>query len=510
MTRTRKIRLLAFALALLQAALLGVSGARATELPDARAVKRRALLVGVDEFVSKPSTYPSSINNVYAMQAAFQASLDPFEALLLSDGALTSAEELTALIHEAFADAQPGDMSYLYISTHGEYGGEDGEPALLLSDGVAEGRVTAEQLERAFDGIAGTKVLLIDACSSGAFIGKGLPFLPTDAHFLGEDFKVFTSSGALEESWYWNAESEGERAQGAFYFTQALAQSLSPDAGFPADGNRDGEVTLDELYRYLLLNHAASTPQAYPQRDDTVVFRYARAEAAPSATDGAPIRDVAFSGTLLSSHSPTLTLEYVAVRPVRVAYQLVYQRGGKWSFDTAQLLFDEAERFTVFGDLPGAVSAGRKVRTLSIRLPEDDASGYVMVQLVSIEKGQLTVHGGRVLCVPRAGALPQVRVASDVQYHVSDPRELCVFVSHSAPCVLSVAIVDETDAVVRRLCHSMTTRPLQTSPQGTPFYWDGLDQDGEPVIAGSYRVRVRVSNGDLSRTLYGETITVNQ
>ena len=33
-------------------------------------------------------------------------------------------------------------------------------------------------------------------------------------------------------------------------------------------------MVLSELYEYLVLNHAASTPQVYPQSDDFVVFRY--------------------------------------------------------------------------------------------------------------------------------------------------------------------------------------------------------------------------------------------
>ena len=50
-------------------------------LPTARgeedSVRReRALLIGVDEFVTQPSAYPSSTNNVYAMQEMFQAAAD--------------------------------------------------------------------------------------------------------------------------------------------------------------------------------------------------------------------------------------------------------------------------------------------------------------------------------------------------------------------------------------------------------------------------------------------------
>ena len=67
--------------------------------------------------------------------------------------------------------------------------------------------------------------------------------------------------------------------------------------------------------------------------------------------------DVTFSGTLLSGSMREITIEFIAMRPIRVAYQIVYQRGGKWEFDKAQLIYDEAERFTAFGDRAGAVSA---------------------------------------------------------------------------------------------------------------------------------------------------------
>ena len=159
------------------------------------------------------------------------------------------------------------------------------EPMLLLSDGQTENGVTPAQLEAAFDGIDGTKVLILDACNSGAFIGKGLPSLPEEVHFLGDDFKVLTSSGALEESWYWSVDDQNEAGtagQGSFYFTQALVQSLSAAYGYPADQNRDGCVVLSELYEYLVLNHAASTPQVYPQSDDFVVFRYDASQPLPT------------------------------------------------------------------------------------------------------------------------------------------------------------------------------------------------------------------------------------
>ena len=482
--------------------------------------RERALLIGVDDFVSKPSVYPSSTNNVFAIQETFQAAREPLETLLIPDRPITDAGTLIRLIQETFADAEEGDVSYLYISTHGSYApGSVEEPTLLLSDGFTEGCITAAELEASFKDIKGTKVLWLDACNSGAFLAKGQTAQSASPHFLGKDFKVLTSSGALEESWYWSeadmdapdAEPDRRggslRPQGAFYFTHALSQSMSPRYGYPADINRDGSVTLSELYDYLLLNHATSTPQVYPQRDDFVVFRYDVNTPLPEGSQRSPILDVTFSGTMLDHKGRSITLEYIATRPVRVAYQIVYQRDGKWRFDEAQLIYDNMERFTAYGDQEGAVSAGRKVRTLSVNA-EEALYGYVMVQLVSIDQGRFTVHAGRVLCVPPAEG--DLNLAVDVPdiYEHGNPREICIFVEHAFPSALSVAVVNDKDEVVYRLCHRRSTRPGQTNPSGSFFYWDGTDRDRNPLPAGIYKVRVSGAMNELSFTITSDPLII--
>ena len=468
-------------------------------LPTARgeedSVRReRALLIGVDEFVTQPSAYPSSTNNVYAMQEMFQAAAEPLEKILVPDAPVTSAQQLTELIQRVFGGAEAGDVSYLYISTHGLYDPENGvEPALLLSDGQTENHLTPEELEAAFDGISGTKVLILDACNSGAFIGKGMTEWDEPPCFLGDDFKVITSSGAREESWYWSAgeDAKQEERQGAFYFTQALCDALSAGCGYPADQNHDGSITLKELYDYLLLNHAASTPQVYPQNDDDfVIFRYDPLEPLPTGLKRSPIMDVTFSDLVLDQDSREITIEYIAMRPVRVAYQLVYRREGRWEFENAQLIYDDSERFSAFGDQEGAVSAGWKQRTLRLDELADDAYGYALVQLVSIDRGKLRVHAGRVLCVLPEEEPPAPTVEISGSFAPETGRELAVFVGHTSPCTLSVAILDEEGQVVERLCHRRSTRPMGLA--GTTLYWDGKQRDGSPAPAGTYRVRAQI------------------
>lgn len=475
------------------------------------APRERALLIGIDEFVSQPSAYPSSTNNVYAMQEMFQGAATPLEAILLPSEPVTSPKQLTMLIQSAFDGATEGDVSYLYISTHGLYDPEAGvEPQLLLSDGVIENTLSPRQLEEAFEGIGGTKVIILDACNSGAFIGKGESSQPDNLFFLGDDFKVLTSSGALEESWYWDSDKDPTSRQGAFYFTQALTQALSPAFEYPADQNRDGEVTLHELHQHLLLGHAASTPQVYPQSDDFVLFRYDPDSQSPAERRHSPIMDVTFSGSILTRQNPEITLEFIATRPVQVGYQIVYQREGKWQFDQAQIIYDEAERFTVFGDQQGAISAGRKVRTLTIGDLPEDAYGYVLVQLFSIENGKLTIHAGRALCVPQENQLPQVNVTVPETYSPDGGRELCIFVSHDAPCTLSVTIVDEDGKTVHRLCHKQPTRPMQLTPQGSVFYWDGTLKDGSSLPEGTYRISVKAYSGDETAVALSEPIKIDQ
>lgn len=465
----------------------------------------RALLIGVDEFVSRPSAFPSSQNNVLAMQKLMEEADTRLESIVVPADPVTDVQAFASLVAQAFSGADENDISCLYLSTHGVY--EEGrEPVLLLSDGVTENGLTPAQLEAAFSGIAGIKLIILDACNSGAFIGKGMSQPPETLHFLGDEFKVLTSSGAMEESWYW-ASAEGG-TQGGFYFTQAITQGMSAAGGYAADRNRDGMVTLNELYSYLLSNHAASTPQVYPQSDETVIFRYDPAAPQPAGIDRSPIVDVTFSGTTLDQDTRQISIEFIATRPVRVAYQIVYQKDGKWAFDKAQLIYDGAERFTAFGDEPGAVSAGRKVRAINLDQLKAGAFGYVLVQVVSIDEGRLTVHAGRVICVPPSSGDMNLTASVQPRFEKGPGQELPIFIGHDYPCTLSVAIVDENDQVVHRLCHRQGTRPLQIIPAGSVFYWNGLLKDGTPAAAGTYRIRAQAYMNDATVTVLSAAFTI--
>ena len=96
----------------------------------------------------------------------------------------------------------------------------------------------------------------------------------------------------------------------------------------------------------------------------------------------------------------------------------------------------------------------------------------------------------------------------DSRYTATNPRELAVFVSHAYPCQLSVSILNAQGEIVRRLCHRQSTRPLRIQPEGSTFYWDGMDKTGNVVSPGTYRVRVEGYLGDSSDTVESKPITV--
>ena len=207
----------------------------------------RALLVGCDRFVTQQHTTPSSANNVTRMADALSGGAMNLEELITRRNDLSSVAELESLIQDAFGDAEEGDVSYFYISTHGvwEQGQRNGAMQLLLSDGEREEGVTAEQLRLFFDKIRGTKVLIVDACHAGAMIGKGV-HPPFDNVFAGPDYVVLCSSGGAEESWFWAGRGD-EPMAGAGYFSTALVSGISIAGSYGADSNRDGDVTLAEI-----------------------------------------------------------------------------------------------------------------------------------------------------------------------------------------------------------------------------------------------------------------------
>ena len=454
----------------------------------------RALLVGCDLFISQPDTSPAAANNVARMEDAFSGGLVPFVSITSSVSSIYSVAQLDDLVLSSFADAQEGDVSYFYISTHGLWSpGDDPEDMrLLLSDGLREDAVTAAQLRMIFDQIPGTKVLILDACHSGAMIGKGIhaPFFNV---FAGGDYKVLCSSGGAEESWLWT-DSEGEESIGAGYFSSALYSGISRHGGYAADSNRDGVITLTEIRRYLLDHHGASTTRSYPEEDDFAFFRY-DPSSLTYGSRGPLIDALSFYADVMDAPAPSADFSFTVRRPARVAYQLVHQEKGRWDFESVALLWDNTERYGEFGDASGYLSPGHKERTITIDREDEHSYGYVLLQMLTVDGAEPTLVSSRVLCVPPLTGDPLLEFSTPESFMPGTGEEFTFVIMHRYPCEMSVVIEDAEGNTVRRLASRQATRPEHLLPEGSTWCWTGMLADGSPAPAGQYRVRATAHIG---------------
>ena len=470
-------------------------------LPLAARAENRALLVGCDVFQSLYDTSPSSSNNVAEMAEALSGGAMNMETLVTRRFGISGAEELKALIQETFEGAGEEDVSYFYISTHGLW--EPGEPGyamtLLLSDGRTESGITAQQLKDAFTGIAGTKVLIVDACHAGAMIAKGIR--DEFRHiFTGDAFKIICSSGGTEESWFWRGgmTEDGELAGGG-YFSGVLSAGMSVRTGYAADENRDGVITLTELSRYLLAMHGSSTVHTYPEKDDFPVLTY-NAASVRRQTD--PVGNISFEDRLLEGGSMELAFSFTVYRAVQVTYQMVYQRGNRWDFENAHILYDTGD--LIYGDA-GYLSPGYKERTLTLTEDEKEIEGYMLFQMVVSDEAGVRIVASRAIGRAQKNTDFDLAIQAGDAFFPELGEEMGFVISHRGPLEISAVVETEAGESVCRLASRQLSRPEQIYPEATTLYWDGRYRNGEMAPPGSYRLHIVVYGNGMEQEMISDT-----
>ena len=461
-----KLRLLRMLLVLC-ALLCGSAGAR--ENP----VERRALLVGCDAFLTQENTSPSARMNVERVARVLQTDSRGYAAVVRQDQGLSGVAALREAVLDAYAGADENDVSVLYICTHGLYDRVSYEPLLVLSDGQREESLTAAALREILDQVPGRKILVLDACNSGAFIGKGARGEGARNLFAGADYQVLASAGAYENSFLWH----DRQVAGGSYFSQELCEGLRSGA---FDLNADGTVTLAEAWQGLLDCYGSSTAQVYPQQSGEALYVY---DPAHMGEDERPITDVALDSAVIDGDETTLYFSFTVSRPVRVQYQLIYYRGGQWRFDAPQIVEDQE-------NAEGALSPGRKQRAVTLITEDAAPTGYVLLQIVAQEGRYAMLAGSRLIAVQSEGGDPGLRLWCSGACSAADGVEMSLYVRHAFPCSLTVRVLDGDGAPVRRLAYKMSSRPVGERQDGSFFYWDGRDAAGNAVAAGDYTVEV--------------------
>lgn len=461
-------------------------------LPAAVRAETRALLVACSEFVTQPDLGNASSGNLHIIGSALVGALPRPSVLAIEDGTIGTVSALSAALQDAFGEADENDLSIFYLCTHGVLSSaDDGQVYLLLGDGETETPLGAAQLFELVSGIQGEKLLILDACFSGALIGRGHPLeqphspgvpapLPLS---LDPSIHVLTSAAGNESSWYFDSESLSTGALS--YFASAFSTGLGLYGSAEADQNGDGEVTLEELYRYLNVAVPSSSCQLLSAFAESVVL-----PAAKGAMLSRPLTGFSYGSSLLASGEAALEFSFTAAKETAVQYRLIDYVDGHWDWAQAQTFLDEGDGEN------GLLTPGRKTRSLTLPGITGADSGHLMLQVFSVSGGELILCSERLIAVQSEQSDAELSVASRGTLQ-SGRGELPIRVSLSVPAELTVSVYDGEGRLVRRLASSQLTRP--SADGATHLYWDGRNAQGELVPDGSYTVAAEALVGSSRR-----------
>lgn len=326
---------------------------------------RRCLVIGYDDFVTMPDTAPCSANNAEIMEALFRDCVPDVETVVRRVNEPGTAEGLETLIRETFLGATPGDTSYLYMSTHGVIWEEDGGTgmALMISDGAQEEALTPARLRAILDGIPGNKVLILDACHSGAVLEE----------FSAPEYMVLASSAAEEESFFWYADNA--EGSGTGYFTTALESALRASYPEQIDADGDGEVSLDETLNRIAGIYGASRAQASPDNGERGLFFLPEERGTRDR-----ILALAFDPPIREEDTVTLPFHFEVTAETRMEYRIVPKTDGRWDFTRFATMPDRERTGTVRGRL----SPGTKDRKIRISASGLGGEGEALLQIISL------------------------------------------------------------------------------------------------------------------------------
>ena len=246
----------------------------------------RALLIGQIYETDEINRLYGTQNDLSAMRSVLnQFSTTPYQISSRCD--LTGPEILNA-VSVAFSGAKSSDVSLLYYTGHGKFS-NDSELQGAFVGADMNSYVTATQLRAALDKIPGRKIVIIDACYSGAMLrGKSTRAENTQAMTAADFVSSFVSAfamrskGSLAGNGYFllaaaAADEESYEIDypdgfsiGLFtsYFAKACGWDAKAQALTPAYADTDGGgvLSLQEIYAYLAapLSKYSQSVQVYP------------------------------------------------------------------------------------------------------------------------------------------------------------------------------------------------------------------------------------------------------
>jgi hypothetical protein len=261
----------------------------------------RAFCVGVGDYIQGSdndlNAPPYDVDRMRQIlqQCRFDTSNTSFSNIsYLKDWQATKSNILQG-ISSAFSGADSNDISYFYFSGHGSRLGNTSYicPADITS--FVDSAISVDELEVALSAIPGTKVVFLDSCYSGGFIGKSIDETITSKEklesFNSEVINIFSQAqpkGLLTTNRYkvltschyyqicWEIRPEEGDPFGVF--TMALCDGCGYSGSYPADTNLDTMVSLQEAYLYVrdwVFSYRISQDvQVYPNNSTFTIVEY--------------------------------------------------------------------------------------------------------------------------------------------------------------------------------------------------------------------------------------------
>ena len=255
----------------------------------------RAYCVGVGDYTYFPDIYGNTdlpgpsydVNRVgqTLSQCMFGPSNTPFSVIRYTTDWSATKSAILQGITNVFSEADYNDISYFYFSGHGIW--ENNTSYLCPTEAnyyaPMSTYISVDELETALSAIPGTKVVFLDSCYSGGFIGKGKGEITISQEelesFNDEIINVFSQAQSKEllttnqykvlTSCHYYQECMGlsPTTPGDFdpfgVFTMALCEGCGYLGSYPADTNLDTKVSLQEAYLYIKL-YVQDLSNTYP------------------------------------------------------------------------------------------------------------------------------------------------------------------------------------------------------------------------------------------------------
>ena len=199
------------------------------------------------------SNLPFAAANVRNIRDSLEMSLvdgETYDITVLSSN--PTQAQIKSAISSTFADASEGDISLVYIVSHGYYDKEGIDGYIFGTPGWDPAKpdtyITSDELFGWLDGIDGNVVLMLDSCRSGGFIRD----TQNDLEEAG-DIAVITAQTYNKNASFF-VKSDGSSIE---FMTYVLCAAFGMDyenevynGNLKADSDGDGAVTLSECFKY--------------------------------------------------------------------------------------------------------------------------------------------------------------------------------------------------------------------------------------------------------------------